>query len=265
MNEMNSPLITIITVSYNAVSTIEATILSIIYQTYTNIEYIIIDGGSTDGTLDIIKKYENKIAKWISEPDKGIYDAMNKGISLATGEWINFMNCGDSFYCNTVIDEIFSVAQATSDIIYGNTNEIFKIGNFIKKGSTPTSQNYMPFCHQSSFTRTSILKDNKFNITFKLCADRNFFFHAFKNNHKFEYLDKTIANYEADAGLSALNTITILKEIAKIEGKDHNFAWKLYFIIFVTNFRFKQFLKSLLPQKIVNTIKIYNQKKMTQE
>jgi glycosyltransferase involved in cell wall biosynthesis len=91
MNLQNNPLVTIVTVSYNVVSTIERTILSVVNQTYSNIEYIIIDGGSTDGTVDIIKKYMDKIAYWVSEPDKGIYDAMNKGILMAKGQWINFM------------------------------------------------------------------------------------------------------------------------------------------------------------------------------
>ncbi len=107
MNLQNNPLVTIVTVSYNVVSTIERTILSVVNQTYSNIEYIIIDGGSTDGTVDIIKKYMDKIAYWVSEPDKGIYDAMNKGILMAKGQWINFMNSGDYLYSNDVISQFF--------------------------------------------------------------------------------------------------------------------------------------------------------------
>lgn len=116
---MNNPLISVVTVSYNAVTTIEKTILSVINQNYSNIEYIVIDGGSIDGTVDIIKKYADKITYWVSEPDKGIYDAMNKGIIVATGEWINFMNTGDTFYNENVFSEIFELNSYTEDVISG--------------------------------------------------------------------------------------------------------------------------------------------------
>jgi glycosyltransferase involved in cell wall biosynthesis len=116
---MKPPLISIITVVYNGVSILEPTILSVINQTYKNIEYIIIDGGSTDGTVDIIKNYEDRLAYWISETDKGIYDAMNKGIDKATGIWINFMNSGDCFCDIYVLDAIFSIN------IYENINFLY--------------------------------------------------------------------------------------------------------------------------------------------
>lgn len=100
--------ISVVTVCYNAADTIEKTILSVLNQTYHDIEYIIIDGGSTDGTVEIIRKYADKIAYWVSEPDKGIYDAMNKGIEVATGEWLNFMNAGDLFCDKFVLTNVFS-------------------------------------------------------------------------------------------------------------------------------------------------------------
>lgn len=105
----NNPLISVITVAYNAKNDLEKTIQSVLNQTYSNIEFVIVDGGSTDGSVEIIKKYEERIDKWISEPDKGIYDAMNKGIKLATGEWLNFMNAGDVFYDEDVLLNIFSL------------------------------------------------------------------------------------------------------------------------------------------------------------
>ena len=118
---MQFPHISIITISYNAVKDIENTILSVLNQTYPNIEYIIIDGGSTDGTLDIIKKYQDKITYWVSEPDKGIYDAMNKGTLKATGEWLNFMNAGDTFYNEQVLENVFRDNNwENTDVIYGD-------------------------------------------------------------------------------------------------------------------------------------------------
>ncbi|MBQ4405981.1 MAG: glycosyltransferase [Bacteroidales bacterium] len=105
---MQNKKITIVTVCYNAASEIEKTIQSVVNQTYPEIEYIIVDGQSTDGTMDIVSKYRDKIAIVVSEPDRGIYDAMNKGIKIATGEWINFMNAGDVFCDNNVLECIFS-------------------------------------------------------------------------------------------------------------------------------------------------------------
>ena len=93
------PLVTVITVVYNDVSCIEKTMQSVIRQTYPHVEYIVIDGGSVDGTVDLIKKYENQVAYWVSEQDGGIYAAMNKAIAKATGEWVCFMNSGD-YFCN---------------------------------------------------------------------------------------------------------------------------------------------------------------------
>ena len=104
---MNLPKITVITVVRNDVAHIEHTMLSVLGQTYGNVEYIVIDGGSTDGTVDIIKKYADKLAYWVSEPDGGIYPAMNKGLQHATGEWVNFMNSGDSFADDKVLNDVF--------------------------------------------------------------------------------------------------------------------------------------------------------------
>jgi glycosyltransferase involved in cell wall biosynthesis len=126
------PVVTVITVVYNCVNLIEKTIGSILAQTYSNIEYILVDGGSNDGTVDIIRKYDNLISYWKSEPDRGIYDAMNKGLALATGDFVWFINAGDLIYSDDVLEKIFTARQPRGGtaveylpsypiIIYGDT------------------------------------------------------------------------------------------------------------------------------------------------
>jgi glycosyltransferase involved in cell wall biosynthesis len=151
---MKNPLITIITVVFNGEKFLEETICSVVNQTYDNIEYIIIDGGSTDGTLDIIRKYEKKIDYWISEKDKGIYDAMNKGIEIATGEWINFMNAGDRFLNPFII----------ANIRFNN--------NYLCIHGLGQNENYNNIPnHQSMFIFREWHLNNKYNIMYKICAD----------------------------------------------------------------------------------------------
>lgn len=117
--ELNLPTVSIITVVYNGVDLLEGTIQSVLQQTYPNIEYLIIDGASKDGTLEIIKKYDNQIDQWISEPDKGLYDAMNKGIQLATGDYLWFMNCGDHIHEANTVQGMMDQNQNNADIIFG--------------------------------------------------------------------------------------------------------------------------------------------------
>lgn len=121
---MQHPVFSIITITYNASRWLERTILNVLSQSYPAIEYIIIDGASTDGTVDIIKRYESGISCWISEPDKGLYDAMNKGLEKATGDYVWFINAGDTLYTSNTVQQIASLLQrkrTLPDIIYGET------------------------------------------------------------------------------------------------------------------------------------------------
>ncbi len=122
MTEFN-PTLSVITIVYNNVRDIERTILSVINQTYPNIEYVIVDGLSTDGTLEIINRYKNKIAKLINEKDDGIYDAMNKGLAVASSDYVLFMNSGDEFYAKDTVSTVFA-AEPYADIYYGETEMI---------------------------------------------------------------------------------------------------------------------------------------------
>lgn len=175
------PLITVVTISYNAVQAIESTICSVINQKYLNIEYIVIDGGSTDGTIEILKKYDNKISHWISEKDSGIYHAMNKGIALAHGKWLNFMNSGDCFVNDEVLNSVFLNREyICSDVLYGNTIGKYSFGY---KNEMPESlvvmKRRLPFCHQSVFVKTKLLKETFFDVSYKIGADYNMFYSFF--------------------------------------------------------------------------------------
>lgn len=147
------PLISVVTISFNAANTIERTIQSVLSQSYKNLEYIIIDGGSSDGTLDIIRKYEDRLV-WISEPDNGIYDAMNKGIRISKGEWLNFMNAGDRFASNDVLEKIFSY-EYPEDIKFLYSDTYFENKNF-QRTLAPHDHNIMRINHQSSIYKKEL-------------------------------------------------------------------------------------------------------------
>lgn len=213
---MNLPRITIVTVSYNAENIIEDTIKSIVEQNYHNLEYIIIDGNSVDNTVKLIRKYENVITCWKSEADNGIYDAMNKGIELATGDWISFMNCGDRFVNNTVLSDIFyGQIDEEISVIYGDTILRFDSSYLLKKANS--FNNVFPLlCHQSSFTRTNLLKKYSFNLDYKITADIDFFFKIFKMGYKFHYIPIRISVYNISEGLSTNNSLLLYNEYSRI-------------------------------------------------
>ena len=153
---MNNPLISVVTVSYNAVTTIEQTILSVINQTYSNIEYIIIDGGSTDGTVDIIRKYADRIAYWVSEPDKGIYDAMNKGTKKANGEYIAFLN-SDDWYELDAVSIIAQFADGKKNDLISGIIKLYKNDLFLyAHGSSMDNIYNEMIAHPSTFMKRDL-------------------------------------------------------------------------------------------------------------
>lgn len=200
-NIADKPKISIITVVFNRVDSLEGTLLSVLGQTYTGMEYIIVDGGSTDGTIDIIKKYSDRVTRWISEPDKGIYNAMNKGIDLAEGDWINFMNCGDRFASPDVLNMFNNVQEA--DVVYGNA--MIEYPSFETPWrNVPLDQMWkrMPFCHQACFVRNSAIKSMKFDTSYRISADFNLIYSLYRQGRKFKYVDELICCYDFKDGAS---------------------------------------------------------------
>ena len=185
----NKPLITVVTVVFNGEKFLEETILSVINQTYDNVEYIIIDGGSTDGTLDIIKKYEHAIDYWVSEKDKGIYDAMNKGISCATGNFIGLLNADDLIYEQSLLLYANEICLNRYDYLYSSVDltrlsgEIYGIFKPIKSPLFFGVLRQMPFAHQSFYARLSVYKKiGLYNLKYKLSADFDFLYSVLSLN-----------------------------------------------------------------------------------
>lgn len=254
---MNQPLVTIITVAYNALEALKQTAASTLAQDYRNTEYIIVDGASTDGTKEWleeindaritasqntehtetsecqnteISEYRNagipkhrnteipehrntgmpehrneripgkKLnetqchVRWISEPDKGIYDAMNKGVKMASGEYCIFMNAGDTFVDEHVISKIFAEADEKTDIIYG---DIMKNGQ-LKGSLSPRNCHKMFYCHQGVFTRTSCLRDFPFDIKHRYSADFKQAKQLFLAGKCFQYINMPVANFDTN-------------------------------------------------------------------
>lgn len=210
--------VSVVTVCYNAVATIENTMLSVLNQTYPDLEYILIDGGSTDGTVDIIKKYADRLAYWVSEPDNGIYDAMNKGVAVASGIWVNFMNAGDFFYCCETVSTLFveSIDKSVA-CVFGNT--IFRYSEkdvLIEYKSSPM-HSVMPSCHQSIFCRRQVLLDMPFNLKYKIAADYDFFNKIKKAGWQYKFINCIVAVYDAAEGISSRSILRTRKEIYRIK------------------------------------------------
>ncbi len=248
------PVISIVTIVYNAVHEIEPTLLSVINQDYPNIEYIVIDGGSKDGTIDIIRKYQNSISVYVSEPDHGIYDAMNKGICKATGDWLLFMNAGDSFASLDVISRVFTFPNDYEGMVavYGNVNMVYDGWSVVTKPAHITLlKEKMPFSHQAIFVRTNFHMKHLFSKKYKIASDYEFFYNLYMSSYLFKYVDIVIANYDAIRGLSAKQCILARKENAIINGKIKDLSWNFEYIIFTLKVK----IISILPNNLYRCIR----------
>jgi glycosyltransferase involved in cell wall biosynthesis len=214
------PKLSIITIVYNNVKDIERTMLSVLNQTYSNIEYIVIDGASSDGTLAVIKKYENKLGRLISEKDNGIYDAMNKGLSFATGDYVLFMNSGDEIYDNTTVEKVFATGD-DADIYYGET-EMFdenwkSLGQ--RRHQAPVAFNWQSFkygmniSHQAIYIKRNLAEP--YDLQYKYSADIDWIIKIAKRSQKIINTNLYVAKYLV-GGMSKQKHRESLKERFKI-------------------------------------------------
>jgi putative colanic acid biosynthesis glycosyltransferase len=233
-----TPLFSIITVTYNCVSTLEESILSVLNQNCKSFEYLIIDGKSTDGTLEIIRKYQDKLDYWISEKDSGIYNAMNKAIRVAKGKYLNFLNSGDCFSTPESLSLVHKFLNEHPDkqIVYGNiylrrNNELVE-----KFAAEPCNKHRMYFCHQSSFIAAEIQKKYGFNEKYKMSADLYFFKLCYYHGLNFGKINNPLVIYDM-GGISNTQRVSGLLENAAIVWEldkwpiKAKFLLKLYFVI----------------------------------
>ncbi len=238
---MNKPLFSIITICYNAEATLEKTIQSVLAQTYPNVEYIIVDGASKDNTLAIINRYRPQLSKVVSEPDKGLYDAMNKGIGLATGDYLCFLNAGDTFFSANTLQEMVDTLPADKcpDVIYGETALVDAEGQFVRmrRLQAPEVLTWRSFrqgmlvCHQAFFARRELVP--LYDLQYRFSADFDWCIRIMKQSRLLHNTHLTLVNY-LDEGLTTRNQKASLKERFRIMAKHYGlFSTLLHHLWFV--------------------------------
>jgi len=259
-DQIDLPLVSIITVTFNADQHLAQALDSILCQTYSNIELIVIDGESTDSTLDLIRERADRIDYWISEADSGIYDAMNKGIELARGQFLGFKNADDWYLPNAVEMMVQASRNIGADVLYGNSlsileEEPLQVAPFFTDHKT-LGQN-PGIDHRSCFMRSSLHKSILFDLKYKLAADLDVFYRLQNLSAKFVHIDGFLS-YKRFGGAS--DGTAILKESFEINRKYKGWVWAKYAQLKSRAIYFKwrlgnAVLKSILSAEVYHNFK----------
>lgn len=224
------PKLSVITAVRNNAGGVERTIKSVLEQDYPGeIEFIIIDGASTDGTINVINKYRANISCFISEPDKGVYDAMNKGIKVSTGDYVTFLNSGDTYHTSDAVSLMkLECIDNGNTVVYGNVSVKYWDGIYIEK-PREFFNTYMKFKgvginHQTVFYPGSVIRTMQYDLSYKIVADYELTYRMWKSGVKFLYKDVVVADYEWGNGISSnpKGLIAVYKENAKVAGQTLN-------------------------------------------
>lgn len=201
------PVVSIITVTYNCLEGLRETFASVTSQTYQNIEYIVIDGCSQDGTVDFLREKNHSISHWVSEKDGGIYDAMNKGVSAATGDWIIFMNSGDKFFAEDTLAKVAEYLDSSLDVVYGGVefivNDRYGYRTYQRKPyDLSIIWHEIPSCHQSVFVKRELQAQYPFDTCLTWCADHDFLAKVYVAGYSFQEIPIVISKFDASGGAS---------------------------------------------------------------
>lgn len=242
ISEPEKPLITVVTVVFNGEKTLEQTIQSVVNQTYDNVEYIVIDGASTDRTLDIIKKYEDRIDYWQSEPDKGIYDAMNKGIGLANGDFLIFLGADDLLFSPNLMKNFSNQELDINFSYYGDA--YFNEHRFIYDYKfTKMKLCCRNICHQSIFYCKNTYQNMKFDTKYKIYADWAYNIESWNNG--FKYIPLTICIF-SESGSSKNGDKVFVKDKGNLIRKKFGLFFYFRYLLFNKVSRFYYFFEHII-------------------
>lgn len=249
-------LVTVVTVAYNCVDSIEATLLSVINQSSRDIEYIVVDGGSTDGTAQIIQKYEQDIDYWISERDGGIYNAMNKGIDLSTGRWISFMNAGDRFHSSRTVENISRFLDQRFAVVAGAVQYIYDANN------RRTRHMHLKFTgfylevphHQASFINNALMKSFKYDESFRIRADLYFMTLLHAKGHTFRLVEEVVCDVDTSGVSSGLTKRHVEEDIraGSLVIRHYRLKSYLYHAFYVFP---RLMVRKLLPKRVESKVR----------
>lgn len=249
----HKPLFSIITVVFNGEKFIEDAIKSVLNQSYKNFEYIIIDGGSTDKTVEIIRKYDKYIRFWCSEKDEGIFNAMNKGIKYSSGELIGLLNA-DDIYLTSSLEEVAKVWENKVDIYYGDMKLVSS--NMIKKIIPDINRicRTMSINHPATFINNRVYKDLLYDEKYTLSADYDFFLKCKLTNKTFKYVPKTLAKMRM--GGASSDQLKTTKEVFLIQKNQINIYFALFrLMISVFKIPIRLLIRLILSTKHFNYLK----------
>ena len=218
MSQTPLPKISVVTVCFNAKGCITKTLRSVCSQDDPNLEYIVIDGGSTDGTQTLIEPFLDRIAHYVSETDGGIYFGMNKGIAAATGDYLLFLNAGDVFADTQVLSDVarFIREHPEADVVYGDSEQVLEYGTYRIKPRAAFANNRIGISHQATFVRTSLLRSHLFDTRYRYAADSEQLSRLYLEGFRFVYFDRLVATVEMQDGATYRHFIESANELYDI-------------------------------------------------